>query len=255
MKISTFNINSIHARLPYFLNWLKKETPDIVLLQEIKTQYNDFPFFEINTSGYQACVLGQKGYNGVAVLTKEKATLKQENLPNFEDTQARYIEVLYRDIIISSVYMPNGNPVGTEKFEYKLKFMDAFYNHAKHLLVENQNIIFGGDFNVIMSPKDVYDEEPFKNNALCQKSVRNRLAALNFLGFYDAYRTLNPKQNGYTYWDYGPLAFANDLGMRIDYFYLSASMLEKLKNCAPDKKLRAQEKPSDHTPLTAIFED
>ncbi len=225
------------------------------MLQEIKTEYNAFPFFEINTSGYQAYVLGQKGYNGVAVLTKEKAIIRNENLPNFEDPQARYLEILYHDIIIASVYMPNGNPVGTEKFEYKLKFMDAFYQHAQNLLATHQNIIFGGDFNVILSAQDVYDEEPFKNNALCQKSVRNRLTALNFLGFYDAYRTLYQTENGYTYWDYGPFAFSNDYGMRIDYFYLSASMLEKLKTCAPDKKLRAKEKPSDHTPLTAVFED
>lgn len=255
MKISTFNINSVHARLPFFLNWLQKEKPDIVLLQEIKTEYNTFPFFEINANGYQAYVLGQKGYNGVAVLTKEKALVLNENLPNFEDSQSRYLEILYHDTIIASVYMPNGNPVGTEKFEYKLRFMDAFYHHAQNLLTKYENIIFGGDFNVIMSSTDVYDEEPYKNNALCQTTVRDRLTALSYLGFYDAYRMLNPKENGFTYWDYGPLAFANNLGMRIDYFYLSASMLEKLKTCTPDTTLRKTDRPSDHTVLTAIFED
>lgn len=255
MKITTLNINSIHARLPVFLNWLQQEQPDVVLLQEIKTEYNAFPFFEINAAGYEACVLGQKSYNGVAILTKEKAKIRHENLPNFEDFQARYLEILYQGIIISSVYMPNGNPVGTEKFEYKLKFMDAFYAHAKHLLSTHQKIIFGGDFNIIMTDSDVYDPEPFKNNALCQETARKRLRALEFLGYHDAYRTLFSHESGYTYWDYGPVAFSNDFGMRIDYFLLSASMLEKLKTCMVDRNLRKSERPSDHTALTAVFEE
>jgi len=254
MKIATLNINSINARLPLFLSWLEKQKPDVVLLQEIKTEYNGFPFFEINAAGYEAQVLGQKGYNGVAVLSKEKTQISAENLPCFADNQARYLEVCLNDLIISSVYMPNGNPLGSDKFTYKLDFMKAFYEHASKLLKQNDKVVLGGDFNVILSARDVYDEAPFKNNALCAEQARQELTALKYLGFYDAYETLHKNETGYTYWDYGPVAFVNDFGMRIDYLLLSAFMAQKLKSCEVDKELRKNEKPSDHTALIAEFE-
>ncbi|MBR2299998.1 MAG: exodeoxyribonuclease III [Alphaproteobacteria bacterium] len=254
MKIATLNINSVNARLAPFLAWLDDIKPDIVLLEEIKTEYNGFPFFEISAAGYEAKVLGQKGYNGVAVLSKIPVNVLHENLPNFEDTQARYLEVQAGDVVISSVYMPNGNPTGSEKFEYKLKFMDAFNEHAEKLLKQYDKVIFGGDFNVILSADDVYDETLFKDNALCAEGARRRLTALKYLGFYDVYKTLHAKENGYTYWDYGPTAFVNDFGMRIDFFFASASMIQTLKSCVVDKDLRKIEKPSDHTALVAEFE-
>jgi len=254
MKIVTLNINSINARIPYLLWFLEKQNPDIVLLQEIKTEYNTFPFFEINAAGYHAKVLGQKGYNGVAVLSKKEAKIIRENLPNLKDEQARYLEVLIGDVLYISVYMPNGNPLGSEKFEYKLKFMDEFYEHVSKLLKEHEKIIIGGDLNVILTKDDVYNEESFKNNALCDERAREKLTALKYLGFYDAFRVLHEKENGYTYWDYGPSAFANDFGMRIDYFFISAKMLEKLASCTVDRSLRKKEKPSDHTALVAEFE-
>ncbi len=255
MKVVTLNINSINARLPLLLKYMESTKPDIVLLQEIKTEYNSFPFFEIRALGYDAKVLGQKSYNGVAVISKKPVKVLNENLPNFEDAQARYLEVLYDDIIFSSVYMPNGNPLGSEKFEYKLKFMDAFYEHAKKLLIENEKVVFGGDFNVILSSSDVYDEERFKNDALCAEEVRRKLTALKYLGCYDLYKTLRPKDSGYTYWDYGATAFVSDFGLRIDYFLCSPLMAQKAKSCEVDKSLRKTEKPSDHTALVAVFEE
>ena len=254
MKIATLNINSINARIALFLNWLERQKPDVVLLQEIKTEYNAFPFFEINAAGYEVKVLGQKGYNGVAVLSKKPVKILNENLPNFEDTQARYLEVKADDVVIASVYMPNGNPIGSEKFEYKLKFMEAFNEHVSKLLRQYDKVTLGGDFNVILSAGDVYDETPFKNNALCAEDARRALTALKYLGFYDVYKTLHPQKNAFTYWDYGPTAFVNDFGMRIDYFFASASMIQKLKSCAVDKDLRKADKPSDHTALVAEFE-
>lgn len=263
MIVSTFNINSVNAHLDNFIDWLNKTSPDIVLLQEIKCEFNAFPFFEINSAGYNVKILGQKSYNGVAILSKQKITVLNEGLPDFEDENARYLEALIqinnKKIVISSVYMPNGNPPynnpdDTSKFEYKLKFMDAFYKHAQKLIINYENVILGGDFNVILTPDDVYNPEMFINNALYKESVKQRLRALLYNGFYDAFRMLKPSDIGYTYWDYAAKAFEQDLGLRIDYLLLSSQLADKLKDCYVDKYPRLKDKPSDHTPLTAEFD-
>lgn len=254
MRVATFNINSINARTPMLIKWLEEQKPDVVLLQEIKTEYNGFPFFEINAAGYHAAVLGQKGYNGVAVLSKKPIKVCRENLPDFDDFQARYLEVEIGDVVFSSVYMPNGNPLGSEKYTYKIAFMDAFYNHISKLLTQKENIVLGGDFNVILSSKDVYNENLFKNDALCSEDARKKLTALKYLGLYDAFSLKNKKDFGYTYWDYGPTAFMSDFGLRIDFLFCSAKIAERLENCFVDRDLRKQEKPSDHTALIADFE-
>lgn len=260
MQIATFNINSINARLPQFIKWLQSKAPDIVMLQEIKCEYNAFPFFEINAVGYNAKVLGQKSYNGVAVLSKHKMQTIHEGLPDFADDSARYLEVAVKtenaEIRTASVYLPNGNPPynnpdDNSRFAYKLGFMDALYKHAANLLRQHQNVVLGGDFNVILTPDDVYNPELFVSNALYRPEVRKRLTALKYLGFYDAFRTLYPAQNGYTFWDYGAKSYEQDLGMRIDYQFLSPSLTDKLKSVMVDKSLRMAEKPSDHTPLVA----
>lgn len=263
MIIATFNINSINARLPYFLDWLAKNSPDVVLLQELKSDFNSFPFFEINSAGYNVKILGQKSYNGVAVLSRYNINLIHEGLPNFEDENARYIEALVdikgKNLRVASVYLPNGNPPynnpdDTSKFEYKIKFMDALYKHAQNLLLNDEDIVIGGDFNVILTENDVYNPELFINNALYKESVKQRLTALMHLGFYDAFKLLNKTDNGYTYWDYAAKAFEQDLGLRIDYLFLSPRMVDKLQKCYVDKSLRNTDKPSDHTPLTAVFD-
>lgn len=262
MYISTYNVNSVNARLPNLLSWLEKEKPDIVLIQEIKTEFNAFPFFEINSAGYEAKIFGQKSYNGVAVLSRHKMELMAEGIPGFADENSRYLEVMVHmqetQIRVASVYFPNGNPPynnpdDDSKFTYKLKFMDAFYYHAMKLLRGHEKIVLGGDFNVILTPEDVYNPELFKNNALFRPSVRQRLKALQHLGFYDAFRTLHLQEKGYTYWDYGGGAFMQDLGMRIDYLFLSPQMADALVSCRVDKNPRISDKPSDHTVLTAEF--
>ena len=253
MKIATLNINSINARLPLFLSWLQAISPDVVLLQEIKSTFDHFPFFELNAAGYQVKIAGQKGYNGVAVLSKTNIDFCRDSLPGFDTPEARYLEVKTNDIIISSVYMPNGNPVGSPNYQKKLDFMDAFYKHALNLKFESDKIVFGGDFNVILTNADVYNPSLFEQDALFQIEVRRKLKALEHIGYFDAYRALHAHDSGYTYWDYGPSAFINDFGLRIDYFFCSAAMLENLKECLPDKSLRALEKPSDHTVLIADF--
>lgn len=263
MLISTFNVNSINARLPNLLEWLIKTKPDIVLLQEIKTEFNAFPFFELQSAGYQVKMLGQKSYNGVAVLSPYKIELIHEGIPDFEDKNARYLEVLIhmptQTVRAASVYLPNGNPPynnpdDESKFEYKLRFMDALYHHARKLLQKDELIVLGGDFNVILTPHDVYDPTAFVHNALYREPVKQRMFALQYLGFYDAFRLKNPNQTGYTYWDYGNRAFEQDLGMRIDYLLLSPKLADCLQSCEVDKSPRKGNKPSDHTALSAVFE-
>jgi exodeoxyribonuclease-3 len=240
--------------------WLDSEAPDVVLLQEIKSDYAAFPFFDLQTLGYNAKILGQKSYNGVAVLSRYKIEIAHENLPNFKDENSRYLEAVIHvkdeKIRVASAYFPNGNPPynnpdDNSKFDYKLKWMEAMYAHAKDLLSLNEPVILGGDFNVIITNSDVYDPEMFKNNALMREEVRQRLKAIEYLGFYDAFRTLHPKDVGYTFWDYSGNAFNADLGMRIDYILLSPILADRLSKCYVDKNPRGKVKPSDHTPLIA----
>lgn len=258
MIIATYNVNSINARLENLSAWLMENQPDLVLLQEIKTEFNGFPFFDIQTLGYEVKILGQKSYNGVAILSRYPIKVTAEGLPGLKDENARYLEagvvVDKQEYRVASIYLPNGNPPynnpdDDSKFDYKLKWMDALYNHAQELLKLRQPVILGGDFNVIMNEKDVYDVEAFKNNALYRIEVREKLQALQYLGFYDAFRVLHPSDPGYTYWDYAGAALQSDNGMRIDYLFLSADAIDKLESCEVDKTPRFSAKPSDHTVL------
>lgn len=263
MKIATFNVNSINARTESLTEFLRTERPDAVLLQEIKTEFDNFPFFELNANGYNAKILGQKSYNGVAILSPHKIEITQENLPDYADENARYLEgdifINNEKIKIASIYLPNGNPPynnpdDESKFLYKLQFMEKLYSHAKKIIESRENFVLGGDFNTIFTDFDVYNPVLFRNNALFREEVKQRFAALCYLGYHDAFRTLHKNDNGYTYWDYSGGAFAADLGMRIDYLLLSASMTDKLKSCKVAKNIRAMAKPSDHAPLLAEFE-
>lgn len=264
MKVATLNINSINARLNNLSDWLHRFQPDIMLLQEIKCEFNNFPFFELQMNGYEAKILGQKSYNGVAVLSRHPLKVRQENLPNFTDENSRYLEceitVGTQKYIIASLYLPNGNPpynapADNSKFTYKLQWMDAFIKHAENLLTANNNVILCGDFNVIMTEKDVYNPQEFIGNALYRPEVQNRLRYLTRSGWCDTYRTLYPKEHGYTFWDYTGGAFINDLGMRIDYILTSPALTDRLIDCRIDREFRKTEKSSDHTVLIAEFKD
>ncbi len=262
MKIAAYNLNSINARIENLSAWLARSAPDIVLVQEIKSEYNSFPFLELQAAGYEAKMLGQKNYNGVAVLSRYPLSVIREGLPDFEDENARYLET---EILaegqkwrLASVYLPNGNPPynnssDRSKYLYKLRWMDAFLRHGETLQKLDCPVVLGGDFNVIMSEKDVYDAAAFVNNALFLPEVRRKLRTLCHNGFYDAFRTLNPTDSGYTFWDYAGNALAADFGMRIDYLFLNAPAADRLLSCVVDKSPRQANKPSDHTPLIAEF--
>lgn len=270
MKIATYNVNSVNARIENLCAWLKREEPDIVLLQEIKCDFNSFPFFELNVIGYEAKVLGQKSYNGVAVLSRYKINIEQENLPNFTDNNARYLETLIningKSVRVASIYLPNGNPpyndmTDTSKWNYKLQWMDAFAQHVSKLIHSEEPVILGGDFNVILTDKDVYNSELFRGNALFRPEVINRLKSIEYQGWFDAFRlsqiknqaVMDVKENGYTYWDYAGGAFAADLGLRIDYLWLSPKSADRLDKCWVDKSPRREGKCSDHTALCATL--
>ena len=264
MKIATLNINSINARLDNLSRWLQENQPDVMLLQEIKSVFNNFPFFELQALGYQAKISGQKSYNGVAVLSRHKILSCQENLPDFPDENARYIEcdvaVGHTNLTVASVYLPNGNPpynnpTDHSRFAYKLAWMDAFLKHAEALRQHNKNVILAGDFNVIRSAHDVFNPELFVGNALYNPDVIERLRYLERSGYTDVYRTLYPDDNGYTFWDYTNASYQNDLGMRIDYIFSSPYFTDRIASCRIDREFRGWDKSSDHTVLIADFKD
>lgn len=261
MKIATYNINSIKAHGVNFFAWLKSNSPDIVLLQEIKCETENFLYLECESLGYNVAVLGQKSYNGVAILSKFPFTVTSKNLPFIDDDASRYLEILVETettkFYIASVYAPNGcspdKNIEAEKFSYKLQWFDALNKRIEQLSKESFPIIIGGDFNVMMEDIDAYNIEKFITSPLYKKEIRNKIYALNFLGLYDSFRLLNKKNEGFTFWDYTANSFVTNSGLRIDYLFVSSYFAEKLDKCFVDRKLREMDKPSDHTTLVAEF--
>ncbi len=249
MKIATWNVNSIKVRIPHLVAWVKQAEPDIVLLQELKTTEEQFPRTAIDELGYNAVVSGQKTYNGVAILSKMPIQVEETALPgDSSDQQARYLEALIGPVRVASIYLPNGNPVETEKFSYKLAWMDRLTAHVRGLLVHEELLVLGGDFNVCPTDDDTYDPEGFAEDALCRPESRARFRELCHLGFTDALRALNPHPGLYTYWDYQGGRWNKDEGLRIDHLLLSPRASDRLAAAGVDKGPRGMEKPSDHTP-------
>ena len=263
MKVVTYNINSIRARANNLFSWLRDCNPDVVFLQEIKCEDNDFPALECESLGYKVATLGQKSYNGVAILCKYDFEITQKNLPNFDDEAARYIEILVKaplgNFYAVSIYAPNGCSTDKakeiEKLKYKIKWYNKFYNHISSLLASSTPVIVGGDFNIIKEEIDVFDCEKFKTSPLYVKEVRDIISSLEFIGMHDAFRLFNKNNEGYTFWDYTGNSFVTNLGLRIDYMLISASFAENILEIFVDKSLRTMEKPSDHTALVAVFKD
>ena len=256
MKIATFNVNSVKARLPRVLEWLSEATSDVALLQEIKTQTEAFPYLEIEELGYNTAVSGQKSYNGVAILSKRPIEDVLEGLPGDpDDDQARYVEATIDDLRVASIYLPNGNPIDTEKFPYKLGWMDRLHTHVEASLALEETIVFGGDYNVIPKDDDVYNIANFATDALVQPESRARFQAIKNLGLTDALRSFNHAPHQYFYWDYQRGAWQQDNGVRIDHLLLSPMAADRLVACEIDKGPRGQQKASDHTPVWCELED
>ena len=256
VKIATWNVNSIRARLPNVLAWLKEAGPDVLLLQELKTVADTFPRLEIEAAGYHAAVVGQKAYNGVAIVSREAIEDPVTRLPGEpEDEQARYLEASTCGLRVASIYLPNGNPVEGEKYPYKLRWMARLRDHVAGLLAGERALILGGDYNVIPAPEDVYDPAGWAGDALYKLETRQAFRALVNLGLTDAFRALHGEPGAYTYWDYQGVAWSADRGLRIDHLLLSPQAADRLSACAIDRKPRGREKASDHTPIWCELED
>jgi len=250
VKLATWNVNSIKARLDIVLAWLKSAAPDVVCLQEIKCIADEFPLLEMKGLGYHAAIVGQKTYNGVAILSRETAKDVVSALPGqAKDDQARYVEATIGGVRVASVYLPNGNPAPGAKYDYKLAWMRRLEAHAKDLLDRELPFALCGDFNVAPTDDDVYDPEGWKEDALCRPESRARFRAILNLGLTDAYHALHPEPHQYTYWDYQNRRFQSDEGLRIDHILLSPQAADRLRGCAIDKEPRKKDKASDHTPV------
>jgi len=249
MKIATFNVNSIKVRLPRVLEWIDDAKPDVICLQEIKCIDENFPALEFEDKGYNVAVHGQKTYNGVALLSKSPLEDVKRGLPGDKsDEQARYIEAFTGGVRVVCIYLPNGNPIPGEKFDYKLGWMDRLIKRATKLLKNEEPLVIAGDYNVCPKDEDCYDPKKFADDALCQPESRERFRTLLYLGLTDAIRQVRPSGHDYTFWDYQGGAWAKDHGLRIDHLLLSPQAADRLKDAGIDRPVRAKEKSSDHVP-------
>ena len=253
MKIVSWNVNSVRARIENILNYIKDTNPDILFLQEIKTENINFPSEAFKKNGYNSYVFGQKSYNGVAFLSKCKITNVKNDLIKDKLKQSRIItgEILVnkKKIKLINIYVPNGNPIDSEKYEYKKNWLTSFIKKIKKELSLNPNLILSGDFNIIPEEIDVYDYNRYKNDALFKLEIRKKFRELINLGFNDVYRYFNKSKQEYTFWDYFAGSWQKNYGMRIDHFLVSNSLLENLKSININKTPRSKSKPSDHTPI------
>lgn len=251
MKVATFNINGIRARLPRLLEWLEREKPDVACLQELKCADDALPVGDIEAAGYGAVWHGQKGFNGVAILAKGRSPdLRRIGLPGDpDDSHSRYIEAEVDGLVIASIYLPNGNPVGTEKFDYKLAWMERLQRHAAELLATERPVVLAGDYNVVPEDRDVWSASRMGHDALLQPESRAAWRRLLYQGWTDALRTVHPREEKlYTFWDYTAGCWQRDAGFRIDHLLLSPAAADRLQAAAVDKWVRGEEKASDHAP-------
>ena len=255
MRIATWNVNSVNARLPSVLGWFEEAAPDVACLQEIKCVNEKFPTEAFERLGYNVVVHGQKTHNGVALLSKTPLEDVRKGLPGDEaDEQARYIEAVVsgpRPVRVAGIYLPNGNPATSEKFAYKLSWMARLNAHARGLLSLEEPLVIAGDYNVIPEPADVYDPAAWVGDALYRAESRAAFRSLKWLGLTDAYMAADGSPGGYTFWDYQAGAWPRDHGIRIDHLLLSSSAADSLAGVTIYRDVRAREKPSDHVPVVA----
>ena len=253
MKIISWNVNSVRARLENIINYVKDSKPDIIFLQEIKTQEITYPKEAFKKIGYDSFVNGQKSYNGVAFVSKIKISNINVKLINDKFKQSRIItgeiELNKKKIKLINIYIPNGNPIESDKYTYKKYWLDIFIKQISKELKKNLNIIISGDFNIIPENLDVYDPKRYENDALFKLEIRKKYRTLINLGFNDVYRHYNKTKQEYTFWDYFAGSWQKNYGMRIDHFLVSNSLLKSIKSININRKPRSTNKPSDHTPI------
>ena len=251
MRIATWNINNVNTRLPLLLAWLDTTKPDIVALQELKSTAKDFPARDLANAGYGALVVGQKTWNGVALLARDaEPILVRQTLPGDPtDKQARYVEAAINGVIVASIYAPNGNPWPGDKFAYKLAWFDRLIEHAAGLLASGHPVVLAGDYNVVPTPRDMYVSSSWDNNALIQPEARAGFAQLLKQGWTDSVRSTHPNDPMYSFWDYRRNRWKRDAGLRIDHLLVTKGLKAKLQGAGVDRAVRAMEGTSDHAPV------
>src|SRR5580704_7497776 len=251
MKIVTYNVNGIGARLPNFLRWLGETTPDVVCLQELKAPQEKFPESAIREAGYGVIWHGQKSWNGVAILARGTQPQEVRRTPpgDPQDVHSRYIEARVRDLTIGCLYLPNGNPAPGPKFDYKLGWLKRFIAHAAELAPATQPVVLAGDYNVIPTERDVYKPERWVNDALFRAEVREEFSRLLGQGWTDAIRKRYPQETIYTFWDFFRNAYQRDAGLRIDHLLLNPAVVDRMTDAGVYRNVRGWEWPSDHAPV------
>tara|TARA_B100000700_G_scaffold211475_1_gene232409 strand:- start:509 stop:1285 length:777 start_codon:yes stop_codon:yes gene_type:complete len=253
MLIASWNVNSVRARIENILTYIKETNPDILMLQEIKTEEKNFPKEAFKEIGYNSFIFGQKSYNGVAFLTKVKINNVSLDFIKDPKKQSRIItgevNLKVKKIKLINIYVPNGNPVDSEKFDYKIKWLDMFIKNIKNIIKKKESIIISGDFNIIPEEIDCYNAKKFENDALFKIEIRKKYRELINLGLNDVFRHFYKNKIEYTYWDYFAGSWQKNNGLRIDHFLVTSNLIENLKKININKKPRSKQKPSDHTPV------
>ena len=258
VKIASWNVNSIRKRAAQVRAWLAREAPDVLLLQELKCEARDFPGGEFTSLGYRAEIVGQKAYNGVAVLARIPFEVRLRELPGLAAAddgppEARYLEIAAAEMVIGGLYAPNGNSGGIEGFRRKLRWLDALIAHGRALLADDTPLVLAGDFNICPDDDDLAPGALAPDDTLVRPESRARFRTLIWLGMTDAVRALAPEGRLFTFWDYQAGAFAADRGLRIDHFLLSPTLAERLATVTVDRAARAAEQPSDHAPVSVTL--
>lgn len=249
MKIATWNVNSLNVRAPQVLDWLNTEAVDVLCVQETKIEDHKFPYTDLANMGYQAVHLGQKTYNGVAIISRHPIDEVQFDIPNLEDTQKRVVAATIQGIRIICVYIPNGQSVDSDKYQYKLNWLQALTAYLEQQLKQYPKLALLGDYNIAPEDRDVYDPERWKGSVLVSEPERAAFRQLQALGLHDSFRLFEQPEKLYSWWDYRMVAFRRNLGLRIDHILISSALVSTAKSSWIDRAPRKLERPSDHTPV------
>jgi len=251
MKIATWNVNSLKVRLPHVLDWLSANQPDVLGVQETKLEDRNFPMADIESIGYRAVFMGQKTYNGVAFFSREPMEDVSMGIPGFDDEQKRVISGTYRGVRVVCAYFPNGQSVGSDKYQYKLRWLAALHEWLQAELVAYPQLALIGDYNIAPEDRDVHDPKAWEGQVLVSEPERDAFCGLERLGLKDSFRLFEQPEKSFSWWDYRMMAFRRNMGLRIDHIMLTEALAAKCKSCAIDRAPRKLERPSDHTPVVA----
>lgn len=251
MRIATWNVNSLKVRLPHVLDWIGAHSPDIVCLQELKLDDVNFPREPIESAGYQCAISGQKTYNGVAILSRHPLADIEAGIPGFDDPQKRVVSATVGQTRVICAYVPNGQSVGSDKYEYKLRWLSAFERWLSDELSRHPRLAVAGDYNIAPEDRDVHDPKAWEGQVLCSAPERDAFKRLVALGLEDSFRLFDQPEKSFSWWDYRMNGFRRNLGLRIDHILLSQELARQCERCVIDLEPRRQERPSDHAPVVA----